>query len=186
MRTEEQWEKHLLPKLRAKLTPRQLADVDEYPMEKLPDPWGGLYIYGPVNTGKSTMAIQMWLEAQKKQYFEKLPGHIRFVTAYAFFEDIRKSQFVVQSLEDEPARDEFAAMAEYVSAALLFFDDLGATKFTEWQISQLQILVDQRYEMMLPTVFTSNLSLEELEDALGDKRTPSRIRRMCKLKKVKA
>jgi DNA replication protein DnaC len=187
MRTQEQWEKFLLPKLLKKLTPRQLADIGQHPMDKLPDPWQGLYIYGPVNTGKSTMAIQMWLEAQKKRYFEKLPGSVKFVIAYDFFEDIRKAQFVKpHPLYDEPPRDASAALAEYASAALLFLDDLGSTRFTEWQAAQLQILVDQRYEMMLPTVYTSNLSLEDLEEALGDKRTPSRIRRTCKLKKVKA
>ena len=186
------WDKRVYPRILEGLTKRQIQDVEKYPVEKLPviPEDKGLYIYGPVNSGKTTLCIQLYIAEAKRRHFAGIPGGIKFITAYDFFEDLRKAMFVrypeEQNPEDGPPRDEYAALAEYGSVGLLFFDDLGSIKLTDRMWSQLQILIDQRYEAILPTVFTSNLSLEELEDTLGDKRTSSRIKRTCKLLKVKA
>jgi len=62
---------------------------------------------------------------------------------------------------------------------LLILDDIGAEKSSEWVQETLFVLINYRYECMLPTIFTSNCSLEELEEKLGQ-RIVSRIIEMCR------
>lgn len=62
---------------------------------------------------------------------------------------------------------------------LLILDDIGAEKSSEWVQETLFILINYRYEHMLPTIFTSNCSLKELEEKVG-KRITSRMIEMCR------
>ncbi len=64
-------------------------------------------------------------------------------------------------------------------AKLLILDDLGAEKASEWVKEQLYMLVNYRYEHMLPTVVTTNCNGAELEQELG-RRTLSRLVEMTK------
>lgn len=57
---------------------------------------------------------------------------------------------------------------------LLILDDIGAEKTTEWTNERLYLLLNSRYENMLPVFFTSNLTLEELRTQISD-RVVSRI-----------
>ncbi|MCP5468564.1 MAG: ATP-binding protein [Deltaproteobacteria bacterium] len=66
---------------------------------------------------------------------------------------------------------------------LLVLDDIGAEKTSEWVQETLFVLINYRYEHILPTIFTSNCSLEELEKKLG-KRIVSRIIEMCRCVKM--
>lgn len=65
------------------------------------------------------------------------------------------------------------------NAQLLILDDLGAEKASEWVKEQLYMLVNYRYEHMLPTIVTTNCSGAELEQELG-RRTLSRLVEMTK------
>lgn len=147
------------------------------PRVPMPD-FGSYYIYGPVGSGKTVLAAQMFIEAKRRQYFERLPGQYLFVNSYDFFEDLKKSF-------DDPHMDGHAILAQFSNAEYLVLDDLGSVRFTEWSLSQLQILINNRYEMLLTTVITSNLDLGELANATGDDRIPSRIKRMCKTIRIK-
>ena len=177
MRTQEQWVQRNYPKFLQAFSPRLRRDITEYPMEKLPI-FGSYYIYGPTSSGKSVMAAHMYLAAQKQKYFERLPGTYLFVNTYDFFSEIK-------STYDDPEKDEAALLAKYSTVELLVLDDLGSTKFSEWASSILQILINNRYENLLHTIITCNLTVDDLAIALNDERTASRIRRMCKLIKVK-
>ena len=57
---------------------------------------------------------------------------------------------------------------------LLFIDDIGAEKMTEWVAETFYLILNYRYNEMLPTIFTSNLSPSELAERIGD-RIVSRI-----------
>lgn len=57
---------------------------------------------------------------------------------------------------------------------LLILDDLGAMKPTEWVETQLYNLIDIRYRMERPMIFTSNCTMDDLEKQVG-KRVVSRI-----------
>ncbi|MCG7851500.1 MAG: ATP-binding protein [Methanosarcinaceae archaeon] len=173
MRTEEEWKNKVYAKVVAEFSPRLQKDIAEIPyrLKDIPK-FGSYYIHGGTKSGKTLLAAHMYIQAIKKRYLEILPGSYMFVSAYDFFADLKRAF-------DNPAFREEEIMSKYTTAAYLVLDDIGSTKFTDWNISMLQILVNTRYEMLLPTVFTSNLSLPELEEAMGDERTPSRIKRMC-------
>lgn len=62
---------------------------------------------------------------------------------------------------------------------LLVLDDIGAEKPSEWVRETLFVLINYRYEHLLPTIFTTNYSLDELEYRLGG-RISSRIAEMSR------
>jgi DNA replication protein DnaC len=57
---------------------------------------------------------------------------------------------------------------------ILILDDLGAHNYTDWTRNRLYSIINYRMNEQLPTVITSNLSLDEMEDYIGV-RTTSRI-----------
>jgi len=63
---------------------------------------------------------------------------------------------------------------------VLFLDDLGVEKPTDWAISTLSVLIDRRYRNELTTYISSNYSLEQIAQRLGD-RIASRIAGMCQV-----
>lgn len=179
MRTEQEWKLRVYHKVLAEFSPRLQTDIKDIPYElaKIPA-FGSYYIYGKASSGKTLLAAHMYIEARKKQFLEVLPGRFLFVNTYDFFDDL-KATF------HGDAEKEFDVRSKYAHATYLVLDDIGSTKFTEWNISMLQQLINYRYEQLLPTVFTSNLNLKELGTAMGDERIPSRIERMCEiLKKI--
>ncbi len=62
---------------------------------------------------------------------------------------------------------------------LLILDDLGAHNYTDWTRNKLYSIINYRLNYCLPTVITTNISLENLEAHLGE-RTTSRIFQMCR------
>lgn len=177
MRNHETWNTRFLQRQLKTFSPRLQRDLRHYSGGKLPE-YGSYYIWGKAGTGKTTQAAQMYLQAAKKFYLEALPGKCLFATVYDYFEDLK-------SCMNFDHIDESAVRAKYTTAEFLVLDDLGAEKVTEWGLSQLQILINERYEGLLTTVITSNVSLDKLAEVLGDDRIPSRIKRMCKTINVK-
>ena len=70
------------------------------------------------------------------------------------------------------AADELVKLTE--EAELLILDDLGAEKPSDWVKEQLYVIINRRYENMLPTIITTNCTMAELKDRVGE-RTASRI-----------
>jgi len=62
----------------------------------------------------------------------------------------------------------------------LVLDDLGAEKATDWAKETIYSIINHRYEEMLPTIVTSNLSLGQLSSHLGE-RIASRLAEMCEV-----
>ena len=73
--------------------------------------------------------------------------------------------------QDDEAK---ASINQLKEAALLVLDDLGAEKVTDWAREQIFIIINRRYESMLPTVITTNYTTAELVNRLGQ-RTVSRL-----------
>lgn len=61
------------------------------------------------------------------------------------------------------------------ASSVLLMDDLGTEKLTEWAMEQIYGIVNGRYERKLPTIVTSNLTIEAIERAVGP-RIVSRLR----------
>lgn len=155
----------------------------------------GLYIHGPVGTGKTYIAyaIKHYLE-NGEAYIGSAggsgasdgnaggggggtvkPRRIQFYNATELLADIR---------HDFDATDPFSKkhVADRIleSRQLLIIDDLGAEKPSEWVAETLYRIINHRYEHELPVVITSNLSLDQLAQRLGD-RTASRLAELCEV-----
>lgn len=63
----------------------------------------------------------------------------------------------------------------------LIIDDIGKEKVSEWVSEQLYSLINHRYENMKTTIFTSNLTLNELSEKAGYESIVSRIAEMCEV-----
>ncbi|MEU8713592.1 ATP-binding protein [Streptomyces sp. NPDC048663] len=81
-------------------------------------------------------------------------------------------------LRPRPGHDPETVFEEIAKAQLLFLDDLGAAKPSEWAEEVMYRLVNYRYDHCLPSLFASNLAPRELPEALGA-RTASRLTQMC-------
>lgn len=75
-------------------------------------------------------------------------------------------------------RDPEAAYERYAKTHLLFLDDLGAAKGSEWVEEMTYRLINRRYEQRLPSIFTTNVPLAQLRSVLGE-RVASRLVEMC-------
>jgi DNA replication protein DnaC len=65
------------------------------------------------------------------------------------------------------------------SMPVLILDDLGAHNYTEWVGNRLYAILNYRLNEQLPTVVTTNLTLAEIEEYLGD-RAVSRLSQLCR------
>jgi DNA replication protein DnaC len=124
-----------------------------------------LLILGPVGTGKTHQAF----------------GAIRTLAAkgvtVAWHADTAPG--LLASLRPREGADSEGEYRKIAAVPLLLVDDIGAAKATEWTEEILYRLVNDRYEAMLPGLFTSNVPAAQLKEVLGD-RIASRLAEMCK------
>jgi DNA replication protein DnaC len=73
---------------------------------------------------------------------------------------------------------------KYSRCPLLVLDDLGVEKTTDWALQTLYVILNNRYTNYRQTIITSNLTLEEIGNKLGD-RIASRIAGMCSIIQMK-
>ena len=65
------------------------------------------------------------------------------------------------------------------TAPLLILDDLGAHSSTPWAEEKLYQLVNYRYNHRLPTVITTNLTLDELDERLASRLADLKVSTLC-------
>jgi DNA replication protein DnaC len=126
----------------------------------------GLWIFGDVGTGKTSLAMLVSKEAIQRGYsvaiysVPRLLGHIR------------------ATYDSGGAEQSYASLFEQLASVdLLHLDDLGAEKQTDWVLEQLYSLVNERYERERSIVLTTNVELKALEEQIGE-RTVSRLTEM--------
>lgn len=131
----------------------------------------GLYIHGGVGTGKTHMAYALFNSMDKimvKSMFKNIPELLREIRL-DMGRDNKNKSFMENHLME--------------FRGLLFLDDIGSERMTEWVEETFYLIINRRYEDMLPIVFTSNLSIQELSEKVGD-RIASRIVEMSDIIKL--
>ena len=124
----------------------------------------GLMLMGGYGTGKTHLAVAILRETAEAG----IPG--MFVVVPDLLGKMRASF----DRKDGKA-DELVTTAK--NARLLVLDDLGAENPRPWVVELVYVLINHRYEHMLPTVITTNYSGKELEAVFG-RRIMSRLAEM--------
>lgn len=165
----------------------------------------GLFLTGPRGTGKTHLAVAI----MRGVCFDMTQKAVALASDKALVMEYQRGRYYAPSLSLDfdrytpvfvsvpelllEIRQAFGANAEYsekeliskyASLPVLILDDLGAEKSTEWSMQTLFLIIDRRYRDMKKTIITSNLSLEEIAEKVGD-RIASRISEMCDVKRIK-
>ena len=192
----EQWEEEdrykVMERLFSRRIVRELQSLDTALLEEdvqILLSGNGLFLYGYAGTGKTLYACSAVLEYLRRCFvFPEYPRRqVKFISTPNLLEEIRASFNVSKAYrsddeEDEEERKTTKEILDYYSSIdLLLLDDLGAEKPTEWSLQIIQILINNRYEEVLPTIITSNLGLKALSEQLDD-RIASRIYEMCEIR----
>lgn len=151
------------------------ADVLEWVRRFHADPSSApsLLLLGPTGTGKTYQAYGA-LRAAVTVALETRAGGFRAPRWQA----LTYADLCASLRPRGRDHDTEAVLERYRTIELLFVDDLGAAKATEFVEESTYRLINGRYEDMKPSIFTSNLALPELREAIGD-RIASRLAETC-------
>jgi len=125
-----------------------------------------LFIFGTTGSGKTHLAVSL---------IRKYPDG-----------EIWKPQEIYRYCRKaESAGEEEAHIEKMIRQEHYIIDDLGTDKKTDYSFSLLYEILDARWMRKKEgLIITSNLSLSELSQKLGDDRLSSRIFGMCKIIKL--
>jgi DNA replication protein DnaC len=133
----------------------------------------GLFITGPVGCGKTHIASAIVHELAKENIYTL------FVFVPDFLDEIRASYH--EDEEDGYDRENPFELAK--QSTVLVLDDLGTEKITEWAREKLLQLINYRMNNKLATIITTNLSMNDISERLGE-RIQSRLKLMCEEIKI--
>lgn len=141
--------------------------------EKIKTTRKGIYIHGAVGTGKTHVAYALY-----KYCMQKSGVRGRFWNTTELLRDIRLDY-------DRDAFSKHRTEQDLmVLQSILFLDDIGAEKNSDWATETFYMIINRRYNDRLPMIFTSNLSVGQLSTHLDD-RTASRIAETCDIVELK-
>jgi len=132
-----------------------------------------MYMFGRVRTGKSVTAAKKALEWSLKRFTERHLSDFIFITAPELLAEIKACY------NGDNGKSEWQVIEKFKKVPLLVLDDLGVTKTNEWNYQMMYMILTYRYDEKMITIYTSNLSLQELADKLQDDRLTSRIAHDC-------
>lgn len=134
----------------------------------------GIYLYGGVGVGKTHIAYGI------KAHIEAQPGGwLRFWNVTDLLREVR-ADFSRQEEQKRRPDEGLTQISSLGTKHPAILDDIGAEKSTDFVIETLYHIINERYNKCLPTIFTSNLSLDQLAGVVGE-RSASRIAEMCKV-----
>lgn len=126
----------------------------------------GLYIHGGYGTGKTHTAWAI------KEHLDEVPLKCRMLNVTELMSDI-KADFDRSPYDKKRWEQD---LTEY--NGVLILDDIGAERLSDYVVEVFYLIINKRYNEMLPIIFTSNLTLGSLAEKVGE-RIASRIIEMC-------
>lgn len=150
--------------------PDVIAWVDAYSADPANSP--SLLLLGPTGTGKTWQAYA----ALRRAVTEPRPARGVGYRIQSWKASTHAD--LLAQLRPSGKNDSEQILDELRRCPLLFIDDLGIAKNSEWVEDVTYRLINGRYEQMMPTIFTSNLAVAQLVEALGD-RIASRLAETC-------
>lgn len=108
----------------------------------------GIYLYGSFGSGKSYLIAALFNELAKK--------NVKSVMVHV--------PELLRSIKDSFDDDYSERFEELLNTPLLLLDDIGAEYLTAWARDEvLEPILQYRMDQELPTFFTSNYSIKEIE-----------------------
>jgi DNA replication protein DnaC len=153
----------------ADLDPFVLRHVKEYVrgIEESLQSGRGLWFYGDVGTGKTSLAMIVSKAAQEAG------------ASVAIYSVPRLLAEIKDTFDSQSGHSYMQLFRRLCSVDLLHLDDLGAERSTDWVLEQLYSIVNERWQERRAIVLTTNLhDLDELREQLGA-RTVSRLTEIC-------
>ena len=140
---------------RALITARKF--VEQYPVEK-----EGMLFWGGCGTGKTHLAIAVLKELIMKKAVTCL-----FRGYSALLKQIQAtySRQITADGDTAVVLTEYSILRDVTEAEVLVLDDLGAEKSSEWALSMLYHVINERYNAHLTTIITTNLPWDEQQGA---------------------
>lgn len=150
--------------------PEILAWVEQFQVDPTGTP--SLLLLGPTGTGKTHAAFGALRAAASKPRRTRVGRFITPPWAATTFADL------IAAMRPSKLGDAEAVMRKHLEVDLLLLDDLALGKASEFVEEVTYRLLNGRYVEMRPSIFTSNLPLEQLRESLGD-RIASRLAETC-------
>jgi DNA replication protein DnaC len=134
---------------------------------------GQVFITGTTGTGKTHFGIGLLLDrfAENLYYREEMDRIDFKYTKPRFLSSV---DFFLELKESFKGDGEKTILDKYAKPYVLFVDDIGAEKVTDWSRQIFYTLIDRRYVNMKSTIITSNLNMAEFAEKFDD-RVASRI-----------
>lgn len=141
---------------------------------------GSLLFQGKQGCGKSVYAAKLTWEVYKIKNIElrEFPSNFEFIAVPVLLQKIRKTF-------DNPEESDADIIQHYSTVDWLVLDDLGLENPSGWVLEVLYTIISYRYEYLLPTIFTTNVTSTEFANRLKDHRIVSRIEGMSRVVKFK-
>jgi DNA replication protein DnaC len=128
----------------------------------------GLWLYGPVGTGKTSLAMLVSKAALDA-------GHT--VAIYS----LPRLLAEIRTTFDDGSEHSYTGLLDRLTGVdLLHIDDVGAEKTSPWVLEQLYALINARYEDERAMIITTNLERDALAEQINE-RTVSRLEEMCEV-----
>ena len=140
--------------------------VEDY--EKMKKENIGLLFYGAVGSGKTYLACSI-----ANSLIEQYQISVKIRNFAQIINELQKSSFDF---------DKNAYIESLVNTSVLILDDLGIERDTSYAKEQVYNIVNSRYLKQKPTIFTTNLSYDTIQnckDSVEYQRIYSRIIEMC-------
>lgn len=165
------------PRIRKILNTKDIKP-DTQDVKALVEEGSSIFLYGDVGTGKTVYGATLLIEAIKYGFIEQIlpltPNKVEYARVVEILCDLRAT------FSQDSEWTEKGIINHFSSVPLLMLDDIGEEKSTDWTIQSLRIIINSRYDNLLPTIITSNWDLDQLAEM--DDRIASRIYEMCNLK----
>ena len=182
---KEMWERRLRSSRIPPLYWQATLDINgRSPYEKEIVPWlrilmdnglkRGFGLIGDVGVGKTHYVCAVLLDLLRRG------KKCLFLNVSEYYDSL-KSSFSKKESTGSETYDDFIIAAKEID--FVAFDDIGAEYNTQWTVDELGKIINHRYNYCLPTIWTSNLRVNELTCRIG-KRTVDRLREMGSLKLI--